>query len=346
MYKKLTYEQLLQLKSGFFSTLAYVLKKNKYATLKDYLIVTSKQGDTVYHMMKQEYIWRTVFVDGVQSIIFFDEREKIEIHADKDIVAKIGALIRDPKKMTQQSNKAESIEETLLKAFENGELWDIAGKDYLVYDIETSYASNDLRTMEFYLGYAYVVKDWVWVYRYIDGDNLYKFLEFMLEFDGYLIGFNSIAFDNPVTLYSALMATDTYTDEGYRQMLAVLNKKSLDLFQFVQHLTHKRMGLNKLSRALVWVGKTLESGKEGEGLRKQYKEMGDEKALKVLKEYCKNDVKMTYLCLRYILYYKKLSLENDDYIYTVEEFIILSNKELMIADAVSDDVVDTMFTGW
>jgi hypothetical protein len=32
------------------------------------------------------------------------------------------------------------------------------------------------------------------------------------------------------------------------------------------------MGLNRLSRALVGVGKTLESGKEGEGLRKQYQE--------------------------------------------------------------------------
>jgi hypothetical protein len=119
MYKKLTYEQLLQLKSGFFSTLSYILKKNRYATLKDYLIVTSKQGDSVYHMMKQEYIWRTVFVDGTQSIIFFDEREKIELHADKDIVAKIGTLIRDPKKLTQQSQKAESIEDTLFKAFES-----------------------------------------------------------------------------------------------------------------------------------------------------------------------------------------------------------------------------------
>ena len=40
-------------------------------------------------MMKQDYIWRTVFVDGAQSVVFFDEREKIELHADKDTLAKI-----------------------------------------------------------------------------------------------------------------------------------------------------------------------------------------------------------------------------------------------------------------
>jgi hypothetical protein len=39
--------------------------------------------------MKQDYIWRTVFVDGAQSVVFFDEREKIELHADKDTLAKI-----------------------------------------------------------------------------------------------------------------------------------------------------------------------------------------------------------------------------------------------------------------
>ena len=87
------------------------------------------------------------------------------------------------------------------------------------------------------------------------------------------------------------------------------------------------MGLNRLSRALVGVGKTLESGKEGEGLRKQYQEQWDEKALKTLKDYCKNDVKMTYLCLWYILFYKKLSLEGEDCIYSINEFLELSNKE-------------------
>ncbi len=327
MYKKLTYEQLLKLKSGFFTTLSHILKKNRYPTLKDYLTVCSKQGEAVYHMMRQDYIWRTVFVDGANKVIFFDEREKIELHADKDTIAKIGSLVKDTKKVSAQSKLSESIEQTLTKAFDEGLLWAIDGKDYLVYDIETSYASNDLRTMDFYLWYAYVVQWWKWSYRYVDGDNLAKFLQFMIEFDGYIIGFNSLAFDNPVTTYSALQSAGTFTEELYESQLAILNQKSLDIFQFVRNLTDKRMWLNRLSRALVGVGKTLESGKEWENLRKQYQEQWDEAALKTLKDYCKNDVKMTYLCLWYILYYKKLSLEDQDCEYTIEEFLALSNKE-------------------
>ena len=324
MYKKLTYEQLLQLKSSFFDTLAYILKKNKYPTLKDYLTVTSRQWTAVYHMMRQDYIWRTVFVDGANEVIFFDEREKIELHADKSVLAKIGALVKDSKKMATQSRQAESIEQTLTKAFETWQLATINDRDYLVYDIETSYANNDLRTLDFYLGYAYVVQWGKGTYRYIEKDNLSKFLDFMLEFDGYIIGFNSLAFDNPVTLYNALASLWPVDDNDYNNKLEILDKKSLDIFQFVQNLTKVRMWLNRLSRALVGVGKTLESGKEWENLWKQYQEW-DEKSLKILKDYCKNDVKMTYLSLRYILYYQKLSLNNDDITYTIDDFVHLSN---------------------
>ncbi len=228
--------------------------------------------------------------------------------------------------MATQSRQSESVEQTLTKAFESGELGNINGKDYLVYDIETSYANNDLRTLEFYIWSAYVVQWWKGVFRSIERDNLSKFLEFMLEFDGYIIGFNSLAFDNPVTLYNALASLGPIDEDEYATKLSILDQKSLDLFQFVQKLTKVRMWLNKLSRALVGVGKTLESGKEAEVLWKQY-EQWDDKAMKTLKEYCKNDVKMTYLSLRYILYYKKLSLNDDDITYTVEEFVHLSNTQ-------------------
>ncbi len=334
MYKKLTYEQLLQLKSSFFDTLSYILKKNKYPTLKDYLTVTSRQWTAVYHMMRQDYIWRTVFVDGLNEVVFFDEREKIELHADKSIIAKIWTLVRDTKKMAAQSRQSESIEETLTKAFERWDLSTINGKNYLVYDIETSYANNDLRTLEFYIWSAYVVEWWKWSYRSIDKTNLVKFLEFMLDFDGYIIGFNSLAFDNPVTVYNALASLWSIVDESeYEHKLEILHQKSLDIFQFVQNLTKVRMWLNRLSRALVWVWKTLESGKEWENLWKQYQEW-DEKSLKILKDYCKNDVKMTYLSLRYILYYKKLSLNDTDIVYTIDDFVRLSNIQ-----AVEEDLV-------
>lgn len=326
MYKKLDYEQLLNLKSTFFENLSAVLKKQRMPTLKDYLKQMSKQWDVVYHLAKQEFLWRTVFVKGIDEVIFFDEREKIEIHANKEIIAKMGALVKDSKKIAAQKKSGVSIEQTLMQAFADGNLQDIAGKNYIVYDIETSYATNDLRTAEFYIGYAYVVEHGQGVYKYIDQSNLYKFVEYLVSFDGYVIGYNNIGFDNPVSAYQALRLHGNYTDGEYSRILGILNSKSLDLFQFVRGLTGKRMGLNRLSRALIWLGKTLESGKEAQGLWEAHQE-GDQKALKTLKEYCKNDVKMTYLSLWYILYYWKLSLESEEYEYTIDDFVAGANKE-------------------
>lgn len=251
MYKKLDYEQLLNLKSTFFENLSAVLKKQRMPTLKDYLKQMSKQGDVVYHLAKQEFLWRTVFVKGIDEVIFFDEREKIEIHANKEIIAKVGALVKDSKKIAAQKKSGVSIEQTLMQAFADGNLQDIAGKNYIVYDIETSYATNDLRTAEFYIGYAYVVEHGKGVYKYIDQSNLYKFVEYLVSFDGYVIGYNNIGFDNPVSAYQALRLHGNYTDGEYSRILGILNSKSLDLFQFVRGLTGKRMGLNRLSRALI-----------------------------------------------------------------------------------------------
>lgn len=326
MYKKLSYEELLWLKSGFFDTLSSILKKNRYPTLKDYLTITSRQWNTVYHIARQEYIWRTLFVKGIDEVIFFDEREKIELHADKAMLAKIGTLVRDSKKLAAQKRSSVSIEQTLLKAFADGKLTTIQDKNYLVYDIETSYATNNLKNTDFYIGYAYIVENGKGVYKLIEQDNLTKFLDYLVSFDGYIIGYNSLVFDNPVTVHQGLTFADRYTDQEYDRLLTIINEKSLDIFQFVRWLTGKRIGLNKLSRSLVGIGKTLESGKEAENLWKAHQE-GDELALKTLKNYCKNDVKMTYLALWYLIYYQKLSWEDDEYEYTMDEFVAGANEE-------------------
>ena len=69
-------------------------------------------------MMRQDYIWRTVFENGIDQVIFFDEREKIELHADKTIIAKLQSLLIDEKKLNAQTKSSESIEDTLTKAFD------------------------------------------------------------------------------------------------------------------------------------------------------------------------------------------------------------------------------------
>jgi len=39
-------------------------------------------------------------------------------------------------------------------------------------------------------------------YEYIDQEGLKKFVEKMVNFDGYIVGYNNIGFDNPVCIYN------------------------------------------------------------------------------------------------------------------------------------------------
>lgn len=87
-----------------------------------------------------------------------------------------------------------------------------------------------------------------------------------------MIGFNSLLFDNPVTVHQGLTFANRYNDEEYDHLLSILNTKSLDIFQFIWGVTGRMIGLNRLSRSLVGLGKTLESGKEAEHLWKAYQE--------------------------------------------------------------------------
>jgi hypothetical protein len=54
----------------------------------------------------------------------------------------------------------------------------------------------------------------------------------MLDFDGYIIGFNSIAFDNIVSVYNVGLQEDD---------IKKINEKSIDLFLFVRAMTGKRL---------------------------------------------------------------------------------------------------------
>lgn len=324
MYRTVSYEELLKLKSTFFESLSAIIKKNRCPSFKDYLKVVASQGDCIYHIAKQEVIWRTI--KQWANVSLFDERERLELQLNPGTISKINSLLADAGKLKAQKRSSISIEQTLTQAFESGSLSAIASKSYIVYDIETSYVNDDVLSAEFYLGYAYVVQEWKASYKYIDTSNLAKFVEYLLDFDGYVIGYNSLAFDNPICVYQALQLTDSYTLERYHHDLALLNAKSLDLFQFVRWLTWRRIGLNKLSRALIGLGKTLESGAQAQGLRESY-QAGDSQALATLKTYCKNDVKMTYLTLRYLLHFQSISRENEEKKFDLDAFVVGAQQE-------------------
>ncbi|MDR0860918.1 MAG: hypothetical protein LBO09_08350 [Candidatus Peribacteria bacterium] len=76
----------------------------------------------------------------------------------------------------------------------------------------------------------------------------------MLNFDGYIVGFNQIYFDNPVSVYNVNMDA-----VATAEAIKTLNEKSIDLYLFVRTLTGRRnLGLNRLATDLVGESKNLE----------------------------------------------------------------------------------------
>lgn len=174
-----------------------------------------------------------------------------------------------------------------------------------------------LEDTEFYIGYSMEeLNDGSMHYECILKENLNEFVEKMLTFDGYIVGFNQIWFDNPVSVYNA---------GGSQTDIDALNAKSIDLYVFIQQMTKKRIGLNKLSEALIGISKTLESGADVETMRNQRKQTGEEDILNEIKKYCKNDVRMTALLFMYFLYFKKIYIDEQEYLYDIPTFIEYAN---------------------
>jgi predicted PolB exonuclease-like 3'-5' exonuclease len=149
-------------------------------------------------------------------------------------------------------------------------------------------------------------------FQYIWPDGYDKFYQYLLNYDGYIVWWNQIGFDNPVTVYNA---------GGTQEDIDSINAKSIDPFLFLWHLTGKRIWLNRASQALVWVKKTLESWAEAEVLYNKYLNEWDEKAMKELKKYCRNDVKMTLLTFLYLVEYLSIYWDGEQTEYTLEDMI-------------------------
>jgi hypothetical protein len=58
----------------------------------------------------------------------------------------------------------------------------------------------------------------------------------------------------------------------------------------------------------------------------EYLATNNQEILDVVKEYCKNDVKLTLFVLLYIFRYKELSFDGEKYDITVEQFVDLSKQ--------------------
>ncbi len=270
-------------------------------------------------------------LDDWANYHFFDEKEKIQIVVPYEEKGKMNSLIK--RFMIRGNKKLMSIEDTLYNEFKKGKFGHLWDKPYLVYDIETTMgAGNQLETYKFLLAYSMEVrvktdeetgeKKFSMKYDYIDQDGLEDFVQKMIDFDWYIVGFNSVAFDNPVSVINLWLEGKVAEEK-----IDIINKKSVDLFLFIWNLTGRRVGLNKVSESFIGISKTLSSWAEWEGLYQKYLDTGEQEYLEEFKKYCKNDVRMTLMVLLYLLHFKKIDMDEAEYTYSIEQFIQLSNKK-------------------
>ncbi len=320
MYKKLSYEELFNIKTWFINNLKNLFKSQRYNYLKEFLKDSTKEGDCVYFFESNSPVFRIIKEN--ENFYLFDEKEKIQVYLDNEHVNKLNRQLKEEKKLKKQINSNKTIAQSLFESFSNEKYKHIEGKPYLVYDIETVGDINNLKTMKFMLWYSICSNEDHFKsmkYRLVDENSIKKFVDFLLDFDWWIVGYNNIFFDNPVTIYN----TENYWDEE----INILNQKSLDLFMFIRNLTGKRIWLDKVSSNLTWIGKTLSSGQEWEQYLKEYQKTWSQEAFKKVKSYCKNDVKMTLGVLLYFLENGVIDFGDQQFEYNTSDLVKLGNTQ-------------------
>ena len=317
MYKKFTIDELSTIQNNLIPHLHTIIQREKYQWVNDFFKIAFHEWNEVMYFDRGNPLITIQLIDN--QIHITDEIDNIQIQIPSNDKSELNRLMIRYISKKQRQIWQKTIEQILMDAFVEWKFYDILWKPYIVYDIETSLISWEVSSAnfpEYYLWYSMEENQpWKMTYSCIMKEDLWDFVQKMLDFDGYIVGYNQIYFDNPVSIYNVWLSENE---------IKILNEKSLDLYVFFQQLTGKRMWLNKVSDSLVWVKKTLDSWADVESLWKDWKSSNDNKILKKIQEYCKNDVRMTALVLLYLIHFKKVDIDNEEFSFDIPEFIELS----------------------
>ncbi len=317
MYKKFTYDQIFETKTNFIKNLKQLYINKRYTYLKEFLRDCTKNWNCIYFFESNSPVFK-IQVEN-DNYIMCDEKEKIQLVINDEEVGKLHRQLKDDKIVKKQINNNKTVSAQLFEEFQNWEYEKIQWKPFLVYDIETIGNINNLKSMKFMLAYSVISnqnhKNSV-KYRIIESESIEKFVDFMISFDWWIVGYNNIYFDNPVSIYNSSFSEDK---------ISLLNEKSLDLFLFVRNLTGKRAWLDFVSKSLLGISKTLDSWQEWENYLREYMQNWNQEAYSKVKSYCKNDVKMTLGVLLYFLKNNKISIWDNDFNYTINDLVSLWN---------------------
>ena len=318
MYKKFNLKELSTIQNNLIPHLHTIIQREKCQWVNDFFKVAFREWNEVMFFDRGNPLITIQLIDN--RIHITDEVDNIQIQVPANEKGELNRLMIRYISKKQRQIWQKTIEQILMDAFVEWKFYNILWKPYLVYDIETALISWEVSNTnfpEYYLWFSMEETEaWKMEYSCIMMEDLKDFVQKMIDFDWYIIGYNQIYFDNPVSVYNAWLT---------QKEVEILNEKSLDLYVFFTQLTGKRMWLNKVSDSLVWVKKTLDSWADVESLWKERKAGNDNKILKKIQEYCKNDVRMTALVLLYLLHFQKVDMDNEDYNFDIQTFIELSH---------------------
>ena len=268
-----------------------------------------KEWSRVYFFERNAPQIRITFEDDGQCMIV-DDYERIDLICCDAEMTTMHNLLKNTQRL-KSFEKNDDMLEQLMMSYASGNHRTIAGKPYIVYDIETTFG-GDVQGQHFEMAYSIDTGMAGEERRYVDRENMKRYADYLLEYDWWVIGYNSFYFDNPVLLKNI----------GYGQReLDALNAKSLDPFLLFRSLTGRRLSLNNVAQGLINAWKTLSSWAEWTDLLKKYKETWSEKALQKVKAYCKNDVRITLGVILYLLEYQHIQFEGEQFTVTPEVFI-------------------------
>ena len=252
MYKNFSLEEIKKVKNNFIPHLYSIIKKEKCQWINDLVKIIFKEWNEVYYFDRWEIFFKIAKTGKDWEILeLSDEIEKIQLMIPINEKSWLQRLIIEYITKRERQLWQKTIEEILFDAFKTWEYNTINGKPYLVYDIETTiWVWNNLDSYKFLLAYSMTPGNWKMDYEYIETNSLQAFAEKLINFDWYIIWFNSFAFDNPITIMQWWFT---------KKEVELINEKSLDIFYFIRNLTGKRIWLNKLSESLIWIQKTLTS---------------------------------------------------------------------------------------
>lgn len=300
MYKKMHLDDLLTVQTTLFERLVQLCTQQKHPVLKSLLKEFLADSDRVYFFHQNKpTIW--LYTQPDNGVRLTDEIEHIELILSEEEVDRLHNLLKNKQTMITAS-KQDTVFQDLLKQFQENKLHLFAWKPFVVYDIETTFDGRG-GEQQFAIGYAIDSQEDhtnELVYRYVDRDGLRAFAQYLLEYPWWVVWFNQISFDNPITMLQAWYSSAD---------LAVVQAKSLDPFQLVRGMTGRRMSLQAMATALIDAWKTLSSGAEGQELLDKWFLDGDIKALEKVKAYCKNDVSITLGVFLYMIRYQRVDLD-------------------------------------